>query len=128
MPRCCTAHTQVAARPLCLVALTRHPLTSHLLSVRPSSRSFSTPGTSPEAQPQTSFADPDRPDLFYHLWEPPNAASERTPVFALSFLSTPPPSVRSSTVIGWLPAGAQGKEEGAGLNDFVENRVSPPAP
>ncbi|KAM5533009.1 hypothetical protein V8D89_013351 [Ganoderma adspersum] len=66
-----------------------------------------------------SFADPDRSDLFYHLFTPPTSLSSAHPVFALSFLPTPPPSVVSSSVIGWLPASGEG--EGAGLNDFVEN-------
>ncbi|KAI0698968.1 hypothetical protein C8T65DRAFT_793918 [Cerioporus squamosus] len=66
-----------------------------------------------------SFPDPDRPDLFYHLYTPPTALSSTTPVFALSFLPTPPPSILSATVLGWLPASGEG--DGAGLNDFVEN-------
>ncbi|KAI1786927.1 hypothetical protein LXA43DRAFT_975521 [Ganoderma leucocontextum] len=68
---------------------------------------------------RSSFADPDRADLFYHLFTPPTSLSSAHPVFALSFLPTPPPSVASSSVIGWLPASGEG--EGAGLNDFVEN-------
>ncbi|TFK79563.1 hypothetical protein K466DRAFT_606054 [Polyporus arcularius HHB13444] len=66
-----------------------------------------------------SFPDPDRPDLFYHLFTPPTSLSSTTPVFALSFLSTPLPSILSSTVLGWLPASGEG--DSAGLNDFVEN-------
>ncbi|CDO77436.1 hypothetical protein BN946_scf184857.g43 [Trametes cinnabarina] len=66
-----------------------------------------------------SFADPDRPDLFYHLFAAPTSISSSTPVFALSFLSEPPPSVVSAAVIGWLPASGEGEQ--AGLNDFVEN-------
>lgn len=44
-------------------------------------------------------------------------------MYALSFLPTPPPSGRSRTIIGWLPAVAEGGNEDveAGLNDFVEN-------
>ncbi|EPT03188.1 hypothetical protein FOMPIDRAFT_1116841 [Fomitopsis schrenkii] len=77
---------------------------------------------SASAHPPTSFPDPERPDLFYHLFEPPTDISHTSPVFALSFLPTPPPFARSCTVIGWLPASAPGEqEEGAGLNDFVEN-------
>ncbi|KAH9934145.1 uncharacterized protein B0H18DRAFT_1114891 [Fomitopsis serialis] len=80
------------------------------------------PHSSDSRAPPTSFPDPERPDLFYHLFEPPSDVSHTAPVFALSFLSTPPPSVRSCTVIGWLPASTpRGKEEDAGLNDFVEN-------
>ncbi|KAI0725978.1 hypothetical protein C8Q72DRAFT_888126 [Fomitopsis betulina] len=88
-------------------------------AVRPFS---STSQTADSAHPSTSFPDPERPDLFYHLFEPPTDLSHTSPVFALSFLPTPPPSVRSCTVIGWLPASTPGaQEEGAGLNDFVEN-------
>lgn len=90
-------------------------------AVRPFS---STSQTADSAHPSTSFPDPERPDLFYHLFEPPTDLSHTSPVFALSFLPTPPPSVRSCTVIGWLPASTPGaQEEGAGLNDFVENRA-----
>lgn len=69
-----------------------------------------------------SFADPTRPDLFYHLVPPPSPYSSNVPAFALSFLQTPPPSVNSYTVIGWLPASSEGQEGEAGLNDFKENR------
>ncbi|THH31833.1 hypothetical protein EUX98_g2343 [Antrodiella citrinella] len=65
-----------------------------------------------------SFPDPDRPDLFYHLFHPPPSS---TPVYALSFLPHAPAFIRSRTVLGWLPAGASGGEDGAGLNDFKEN-------
>lgn len=73
----------------------------------------------------TSFADPSRPDLFYHLVDPPTPASSSVPAFALSFISSPPPTSDSATIIGWLPAqtsGDQSKGQGAGLNDFRENR------
>ena len=73
-----------------------------------------------------SFPDPDRPDLFYHLFLPPTSLSSTTPVFALSFLPDPPPSLLSASVIGWLPASGEG--DGAGLNDFVENGASPRLP
>ena len=82
--------------------------------------------SSDDAQ-KTSFPDPERPDLFYHLveapWPPPGPGSdERVPLFALSFLDTPPPRPDSSTVIGWLPALAQTEGAQAKLGDFVENR------
>ncbi|OBZ76662.1 Tubulin-specific chaperone C [Grifola frondosa] len=67
-----------------------------------------------------SFPDPDRPDLFYHLFHAPTPISSSLPVFALSFLPTPPASVMSCSVIGWLPASAAGDQGEAGLNDFVE--------
>ncbi|KAI0767389.1 hypothetical protein C8Q74DRAFT_1203811 [Fomes fomentarius] len=63
--------------------------------------------------------DEDRPDLFYHLFDPPTPLSSEVPIFAISFLDSPPPSILSASVIGWLPA--LGPGEGAGLNDFVEN-------
>ncbi|EMD36987.1 hypothetical protein CERSUDRAFT_95256 [Gelatoporia subvermispora B] len=62
-----------------------------------------------------------QPDLFYHLYHPPTPLSDTIPVFALSFLPNAPPSVQSSTVIGWLPAATPEESEEAGLNDFVEN-------
>ncbi|KAI0372533.1 hypothetical protein BV20DRAFT_1034592 [Pilatotrama ljubarskyi] len=73
----------------------------------------------PQGSAVQSFPDPDRPGLFYHLFPAPTSISSSTPVFALSFLPEAPPSVLSSTVIGWLPASGEGEE--AGLNDFVEN-------
>ncbi|KII91826.1 hypothetical protein PLICRDRAFT_105407 [Plicaturopsis crispa FD-325 SS-3] len=69
----------------------------------------------------TSFADPTRGDLFYHLVEPPTPVSSEEPAFALSFLSTPPPSAESATIIGFLPATSHGPDQEAGLNDFREN-------
>ena len=100
-------------RALSTICLARHfPMRAQ--------RRFTT--SSPRARPSEaaqSFPDPDRPDLFYHLYTPPTALSATTPVFALSFLETPPPSVLSASVVGWLPASGEG--EGAGLNDFVEN-------
>lgn len=73
----------------------------------------------------TSFADPSRPDLFYHLVDPPTPASSSIPSFALSFLSSAPATSNSRTIIGWLPAQSKGSNEGAGLNDFKENRKQP---
>ena len=70
---------------------------------------------------QRSFPDPDRPDLFYHLFDPPTPLSNNLPVFALSFLPAMPTSVDSCAVIGWLPAASPGQEESAGLNDFMPN-------
>ncbi|KAI9060087.1 hypothetical protein FKP32DRAFT_1578824 [Trametes sanguinea] len=96
----------------------------NLLNPRPTSgkRLYSSDSSSerPEAGVEVhSFADPDRPDLYYHLFPAPTSISSSAPVFALSFLSEPPPSVLSDTVIGWLPASGEGGD--AGLNDFVEN-------
>ncbi|KAF7798190.1 hypothetical protein EIP86_009407 [Pleurotus ostreatoroseus] len=87
---------------------------------RSSSRTFVT-RTDNDLSP-TTFPDPDRPDLFYHLFEPPSPLSQDIPIFALSFLSTKPAAVDSCAVIGWLPAATAGEEGGAGLNDFRENQ------
>jgi len=70
---------------------------------------------------QTTFADPSRQDLFYHLISPPTPLSTSRPAFAISFLESPPSSSESSTILGWLPAEAEGQEQEAGLNDFKEN-------
>ncbi|KAF9233905.1 hypothetical protein BU15DRAFT_90179 [Melanogaster broomeanus] len=72
-----------------------------------------------------SLSDPSRQDLFYHPVSLPRPSDPRqsTPMYALSFLPTPPPSGQSQTIIGWLPAVAEGANQDvdAGLNDFVEN-------
>jgi hypothetical protein len=82
------------------------------------------------SSPQPPLADPSRPDLFYHLLPLPRDPdpSQYIPVYALSFLPAPPPSPRSATIIGWLPAvtDAGTEDVDAGLNDFVENRASQP--
>ena len=71
----------------------------------------------------TTFEDPSRKGLFYHLVPPPTPLSDTRSVFAVSFLSDPPPFSESSTVLGWLPAETPGDDHEAGLNDFVQNRV-----
>lgn len=83
------------------------------------------------------FPDPNRPDLFYHVVDPPTPISKSLPAFSISFLQHSPPRVDSSTVLGWLPAETymtdspdtlgmdhahQKKETSAGLRDFVGNR------
>lgn len=72
------------------------------------------------------LADPERPDLFYHLLEPPSAVSETNHVFGLSFLNTlkSRDDVLSPRIIGYLPASEGGHAIEAGLNDFRENRRS----
>ncbi|KAH0831166.1 hypothetical protein J3R83DRAFT_13742 [Lanmaoa asiatica] len=74
---------------------------------------------------QAPLADPSRPDLFYHLLPFPREPdpSKTIPVYALSFLPAPPPSPRSATILGWLPAVTEAGSEDvdAGLNDFIEN-------
>ncbi|KAH9927915.1 uncharacterized protein BXZ73DRAFT_90630 [Epithele typhae] len=94
-----------------------HTLPRRYLSQR--LRTFATTPIRPSDRAVQSFPDPDRPDLFYHLFTPPTQLSATTPVYALSFLPSPPPSLLSAAVVGWLPAAGAG--DGAGLNDFVEN-------
>ncbi|KAJ4486894.1 hypothetical protein C8R41DRAFT_768434 [Lentinula lateritia] len=72
--------------------------------------------------PSGSFVDHTRPDLFYHLSEPPTPLSPDAPVYALSFLPSASPVSNSATIIGWLPASTERQtEQDAGLNDFKEN-------
>ncbi|PPR06389.1 hypothetical protein CVT26_004650 [Gymnopilus dilepis] len=66
---------------------------------QPSSRTYTT-----SQKTDISYADPHRPDLYYHLMYAPTPASADQPVFALSFLEVSPPDLDSATVIGWLPA------------------------
>ncbi|KAG2108448.1 uncharacterized protein F5147DRAFT_576694 [Suillus discolor] len=64
------------------------------------------------------ISDPSRPDLFYHPVSLPMVGS----AYAVSFLTQPPPTPDSCSVVGWLPAETAGKADAeAGLNDFVEN-------
>ena len=84
---------------------------------------------SPEADSYSSsriLADPERPDLFYHLLEPPSAVSATNYVFGLSFLNTlkSKGDARTLQIIGYLPASEGGHAIEAGLNDFRENRKS----
>ncbi|KAL1670290.1 hypothetical protein GGF50DRAFT_42901 [Schizophyllum commune] len=73
------------------------------------------------SDPQRTFADPYRPDLFYHFLDPPTPLPDpNLPAYALSFLEKLPSTPHSAAVIGWLPAVA-GAEGDAGLNDFREN-------
>jgi hypothetical protein len=80
-------------------------------------------GPSPETPTRSTFEDPSRKGLFYHLVPPPTPLSATRPVFAVSLLADAPPSPESSTVLGWLPAETPGDDYNAGLNDFVENRA-----
>ncbi|KAL1745946.1 hypothetical protein HDZ31DRAFT_35159 [Schizophyllum fasciatum] len=92
------------------------PTKQHLLTSALFKRHDST-----AAQPQRSFADPSRPDLFYHLLDPPTPLPNPSlPAYALSFLEELPDASHSPAIIGWLPAVA-GAEGEAGLNDFREN-------
>ncbi|CAL1709919.1 unnamed protein product [Somion occarium] len=113
--------TTTATRPSALSS-SRHqcprslrPRTLHDASLRTSLQKRHQSSTSPAA---ATLHDPERPDLYYHLFEPPHALSHSHPVFALSFLDEPPVDVLSPTVIGWLPVLSEGSQ---GLNDFTEN-------
>ena len=81
---------------------------------------FST-STQKMQEQQATFPDPERSDLWYHLYEPPTPASGTSRVFAVSLVSTPPPIPNSVSIVGWLPAEHHSGQEEAGLNDFVEN-------
>lgn len=116
------------------IELARLPL-ARLAAAAPSTsqlaRAYSSTSKNPHAAPTgatciSTTIDDERPDLFYHLYDPPNAVSSNIPVYALSFLKDPPSAPHSCAIIGWLPARAPGAPEGnadesAGLNDFVEN-------
>ena len=104
-------HAQSARQPS-----SRRPHSTRLNTLR---HFTCTPARQHPSTAAETFPDPDRPDLFYHLFTPPTSLSATTPIFALSFLSAPPPSILSASVVGWLPASGAG--DGAGLNDFVEN-------
>ncbi|KAG2347114.1 hypothetical protein BDR05DRAFT_1057145 [Suillus weaverae] len=66
----------------------------------------------------SAISDPSRPDLFYHPVSLPTIGS----VYAVSFLTQPPPTPDSCSVMGWLPAETAGEADAeAGLNDFVDN-------
>lgn len=72
------------------------------------------------------LADPERPDLFYHLFEAPSAVYATNHVFGLSFLKNlkPGEDARSARIVGYLLATEGGHTIEAGLNDFRENRES----
>jgi hypothetical protein len=75
----------------------------------------------------STISDPSRPDLFYHLVSLPTPTP--TPAYAVSFLTQPPPTPDSCSVVGWLPAETAGQQDAeAGLNDFVQNRTSNHSP
>ncbi|KAF6748049.1 hypothetical protein DFP72DRAFT_1015767 [Ephemerocybe angulata] len=76
----------------------------------------------------TIFADSRRPELFYHLVQPPTPLSPDLSVFAISFLNQPLHNAESSAVLGWVPvpheAGSVTPEEIAQRvvwRDFREN-------
>ena len=96
---------------------------AHKPQLRPLSvRRFSSTRFRDQSSQATTFEDPSRKGLFFHLVPPPTPLSATRPVFAVSFLADPPPFSESSTVLGWLPAETPGDDREAGLNDFMQNR------
>ncbi|SRR5258708_2931714 len=71
---------------------------------------------------QTSYEDPERPGLYYHLVG--GITNTPLPSYAVSFLEEPPKTVSSPTILGILPAASSQGEESqeAGLHDFRPNR------
>jgi hypothetical protein len=101
--------------PLLPTILPRHQQHRHFSSIHvPPGEPFQT---------QTTFEDPTRKGLFYHLVPPPTPLSDTHPVFAVSLLPDPPPLSESCSILGWLPAETPGEDHEAGLNDFVDNRT-----
>ncbi|KAF8892920.1 hypothetical protein BD779DRAFT_1436270 [Infundibulicybe gibba] len=103
-----------------LLAPVRFKFPAPLCSAKPFLRSHYSSNTSPNGP----LVDPTRPDLFYHFCSPPTPISSSLAAFALSFVRSPPPSLDSPTIIGWLPAEAtfsKPESQQAGLNDFREN-------
>ena len=110
-------HACLRRLPLRSSTLSGHEQRPRLLSVR----HFSSTWSLKDQDQITTFEDPSRKGLFYHLVPPPTPLSDTRSVFAVSFLSDPPPFSESSTVLGWLPAETPGDDHEAGLNDFVQN-------
>ncbi|KAI0050281.1 hypothetical protein FA95DRAFT_1555789 [Auriscalpium vulgare] len=113
-----SAITSPCARPSISLRHARLPPHAPLTYVRAFT---STSNLREEEDSQTTFSDPSRSELFYHLVPPPTPLSRTHPVFAVSLLPHAPPRPDSSTVLGWLPAETPGNEDQAGLNDFKEN-------
>jgi len=111
-------HFYLRRLPLPSPALSGHKRQPGLLSVQYFS---STRSIKDQSSQTTTFEDPSRKGLFFHLVPPPTPLSATRPVFAVSFLADPPPFSESSTVLGWLPAETPGDDREAGLNDFVQN-------
>jgi len=96
-------------------------------AARASPRKYSKASLEADSDPSSRvLTDPERPDLFYHLLEPPSAVSATNHVFGLSFLNTLKlkGDGGSPQIIGYLPASEGGSVIEAGLNDFRENRES----
>jgi len=98
-------------------------------AVPPSARWFHTQDTG------KVFSDPRRPEVFYHLVQPPTPVSPTSKVYALSFLSRPLPNAESATILGWVPSPSElkGKSpeetiENLEWRDFRENGVSRACP
>jgi hypothetical protein len=99
------------------------PLLPTILPRHQQHRHFSSTHVPLDEPFQTTFEDPSRKGLFYHLVPPPTPLSDTHPVFAVSLIPDPPPLSESCTVLGWLPAETPGDDREAGLYDFVENRT-----
>ena len=96
-------------------------------ATRASPRKYSKASPEADSDPGSRvLTDPERPDLFYHLLEPPSAVSATNYVFGLSFLKTLKLKGDGGfpQIIGYLPASEGGDAIEAGLNDFRENRKS----
>lgn len=70
------------------------------------------------------FSDPDRPDLFYHLIQPPNPVSSSNPVYAVTFISTELSHPDSKAVMGWVPAGIEGEVSLIGFRENGESQCT----
>ena len=113
-------HPRLCRLPPPSFALSGHKQRLGPLSVRHLS---STRSLKDQSSQTTTFEDPSRKGLFFHLVPPPTPLSATRPVFAVSLLADPPTFSESSTVLGWLPAETPGDDREAGLNDFVQNRA-----
>jgi len=107
-------------------ALLPAPNTSAVNNVRKSTRRFTTQSKT------VVFPDPVRPDLFYHLLDPPTPIANTIPAYGVSFLYERPSRMDSTEIIGWLPAHisesatdseAQMNEDEDDMQGFQENRA-----
>jgi hypothetical protein len=69
-----------------------------------------------------------RPELFYHLIQPPTPLSPVSSVLAVSFLSQPLHNAESSAILGWVPAPSNSRSKSpeeltqlVSWRDFREN-------
>ncbi|KAF8635670.1 hypothetical protein AX15_000296 [Amanita polypyramis BW_CC] len=121
-PRVALANTFRGTRRISVLARPKSPPSFAVVAFHTGCHRSNGLSVNADSPGETSFPDPERPDLYYHLVSPPTPVSGAQPAFALSFLPAPPKTADSSTIIGWLPAvQEQGSGEGASLNDFKEN-------